>query len=566
MAYFGYSRMRQRLQIAFIFPLLFLLAGRGLAQAPAGSKIVNILRADSLTGVVVKGVNLKRLVGNVKLQQGNVLLDADLVLQNEANNTLQAFGNVRIVQADSVTITGDTATYNGNTRFAKMTGRRVVLNDGTITLTTRRLDYNLNTHVAYYAGGGTILDRQSTLTSREGTYNTETKLFTYRHNVRVVDPQSTITADSLRYNSLSKEAFFIAPTTKIVSKDDTLYAKPGSIYNTSTRTSNFKGRSQYSSPKYDLTADTLIYDPPTKIAIAHGNVVFVSRSDSAILTGREGRNYGQTGLTRVWGGALLRNISKGDTLYLAADTLVAREIITPGDTIRRLFGFRNVRIFRRDFQGKCDSLAYYVNDSTLYFYKKPVLWSNGNQSEGDSVRLFLKNGRVNTMLLQGKAFVISLDTLKNFNQMKGRKITSFLNAQSQLDRVLVEGNAESIYFALDDKQKLIGMNRVECGRMTLNFRQGEVNRIAFVGKPESALTPPGQITPANRELDGFIWREKLRPSRQQVMGRKLPVVSVPKPVEKRPAATLPAPRKSTRPTAKPRPVPRRVTTKTVVNL
>jgi lipopolysaccharide export system protein LptA len=547
--------MRQVFQIALFFSLLGLLAGRAAAQAPGAGKIVNILRADSLTGVVVKGVNLKRLVGNVALQQGNVLLNADLVLQNEAANTLQAFGNVRIVQADSVTITGDTATYNGNTRFAKMTGRRVVLNDGTITLTTRRLDYNLTSHVAYYTGGGTIVDKQSTLTSREGTYNTELKLFTYRGDVRVVDPQSTITADSLRYNSLSKEAFFIAPTTKIVSKDDTLYAKPGSVYNTRTRTSNFRGRSQYSSPKYDLTADTLIYDPPTKIAIAHGNVVFVSRPDSAILTGREGRNYGQSGLTRVWGNALLRNISKGDTLYLAADTLVARETITPIDTLRRLFAYRAVRIFRRDFQGKCDSLAYYVNDSTLYFYKKPVLWSTDSQSEGDSVRLFLKNGRISSLLLQGKAFVISLDTLRNFNQMKGRRITSFLNNENKLERVLVEGNAESIYFALDDKKKLIGMNRVECARMTLSFRQGEVKRIAFVGKPESSLTPPAQITPANRELDGFIWREKLRPTKQQVIEGRIPKETVQKPVPKRPTVAPAPTRKPAKSTPKTRKTP-----------
>lgn len=511
--------MIQRALCRLVFVPLLLLAGAAFGQAPGGGKLVTIQRADSLKGVVIGGVSLKKLMGNVALQQGNVQLFADLVLQNEVRNTLQAFGNVRIIQADSVTIVGDTATYNGNTRFARMTGRTVILNDGTVTLTTRRLDYNLASHVAYYTGGGTIVDKNSTLTSREGTYNTESKLFTYRGDVRIVDPQSVITADSLRYSSLSKDAFFIAPA-KIVSKGDTLFANDGS-YNVSNQISNFRGRSTVRTKDFDLTADTLNYDKPTQIGIARGNVVFNARKDSTLLTGQVGRYYGTQGLTRVWGNALMRSLRQGDTLYLAADTLVSREIYQPRDTLRRLYAYRNVAIFRRDFQAKCDSLAYYVNDSTLYFYKKPVLWSERNQSEGDSIRLMLKNGKLHVMLLQGKAFAIALDPLKQFNQMKGRRITSYLNADSQVDRVFVDGNAESIYFALDDDQKLIGMNRVECSKITLNFSSGKVSRIATVGKPESTLTPPRLITAENRELDGFNWRIKLRPTREQVVGQRL---------------------------------------------
>lgn len=531
--------MIQRAFRWLLFVPLLLLAVAALGQAPGGGKLVNIQRADSLKSVVIGGVSLKKLMGNVALQQGNVQLFADLVLQNEARNTLQAFGNVRIIQADSVTIVGDTATYNGNTRFARMTGRTVILNDGTVTLTTRRLDYNLSSHVAYYTGGGTIVDKQSTLTSREGTYNTESKLFTYRGDVRIVDPQSTITADSLRYSSLSKDAFFIAPA-KIVSKGDTLFANDGS-YNVTNQISNFRGRSTVRTKDFDLTADTLNYDKPTQIGIARGNVVFNARRDSTLLTGQVGRYYGNQGLTRVWGNALMRNLRQRDTLYLAADTLVSREIYQPRDTLRRLYAYRNVLIFKRDFQGKCDSLAYYVNDSTLYFYKKPILWSEGNQSEGDSIRLMLKNGKLNVMVLQGKAFAIALDTLKQFNQMKGRRITSYLNPEAQIDRVFVEGNAESIYFALDDDQKLIGMNRVECAKMTLNFKAGAVRRIAFVGKPESALTPPRQITAENRELDGFNWRIKLRPTREQVIGQRLAGFSSAPKI--RPPAVKPAPKK-----------------------
>ncbi|MCY7351777.1 MAG: hypothetical protein LH606_14115 [Cytophagaceae bacterium] len=545
-----------RLKFFTCLGLFALLTGQVRAQNPAGSKIVTLIRADSLAGTVVKGVQLKKLIGNVALQQGNVLLYSDLVLQDENKNTLQAFGNVRIIQGDSVTLTGDTALYYGNSRLAKMTGRTVVLNDGTIMLTTRRLDYNMNTHVAVYSGGGTIIDKQSILTSRDGTYNTETKLFTYRNDVRIVDPERVITADSLRYSALSKDAFFIAPT-KIASKSDTVFANGGS-YNVASQISNIQGRSTVRTDKIDLTADTLNYDKPTQIGIARGNVVFIARTDSTVLTGNVGRYFGTQGITRVWGDAVLRNIRQNDTLYLSADTLLSREIYVGQDTIRRLFAYRNVLIFKRDFQAKCDSLAYYVNDSTLFFYKKPILWSTGNQSEGDSVQLKMKNGKLNTVILRGHAFVVSRDSLLNFNQMKGRRITTYLNPDSKLERVFVEGNGESIYYALDEKNKLVGLNRSESSKMTLHFREGEVKRIAYVGKPEQSLIPPPKITEDNRILDGFNWRENLRPNREKVLRNRPPLIPFKTPTK----AITPVPVKTKQAPKKP-PVKKRLPVKPV---
>lgn len=50
--------------------------------------------------------------------------------------------------------------------------------------------------------------------------------------------------------------------------------------------------------------------------------------------------------------------------------------------------------------------------------------------EADSMRVLLKNNRINTMFLKTKSFVISLDTLKNFNQIKGRTITAYFITQT----------------------------------------------------------------------------------------------------------------------------------------
>ena len=83
--------------------------------------------------------------------------------------------------------------------------------------------------------------------------------------------------------------------------------------------------------------------------------------------------------------------------------------------------------------------------------------------------------------------------------------------------MIVDGNGESAYYAIDDKEKNIGLNRVECGKMNLVFVDNRVQRIAFVGKPDGRLIPPSKIKPAERELEGFSWRIKEKPTQKKAM-------------------------------------------------
>ncbi len=498
------------------------------AQTPVpttDSKLVQIVTADSTVVLVTEGQ--QRLIGNVYLIQGNVRLYCDLAIKDERVNSVRAYGRVRIIQADSVTVTGDTATYLGNVRQARVSGRRVTLDDRTVTLVTRRLDYDLNSRVATYNTGGTVYDKKTTLTSRVARYNTETKLVTFREEVRINSPETDLESDSLRYSTLSKEAFFIAPT-KIISKDkqgqakgDTLLTRSGS-YNTATRISNFLGRSTVRTEKYDLTGDTLFYDTPTEIGLARGNVVMVAKRDSVILTGNYGRYLGKEGMTRVHGNALIKRLYTRDTLYLSADTLISEEIRTAKDTTRRLRAYRNVLIFKSDFQAKCDSLVYSLADSLMSFYRKPVIWAQGSQSEGDTILLRLVRNKLRTMYLNRRAFVISEDTLRQYNQVKGRRITSSFDDSTRIERVIVEGNGESIYYAAGEANKPIGLNRVQCSRMNLTFQSNQVKRIVFQGKPDGSLIPPHEVTEEIKYLDGFTWRETDRPTRESVMRIKAP--------------------------------------------
>ncbi len=513
-----------RLRTSLCWMLLF-LGGSMASQAQiTNPNQVEIIKADSLIGQNMPFMQMKKLLGNVALRQGTTLLYCSEAVLNETTNILEAYGKVKIIQADTVTITGDTAYYFGNNRVAKMNGK-VRLDDGTIILNTSKLDYDLNTHIAYYNEKGKIIDKKSTLTSQEGYYNTVTKLFDFKKNVKVWDKDGSLTADSLKYNSLSKEAYFIAPTV-IINKQDTTYANPGSQYNTVKKIANLKGRSTVKTDDYVMTADTMIYDPPTEIGVANGNIVFVSKKDKAILTGEHGRYNKKTGITRVFGRALLKNIFEDDTLFLTADTLVSLD--NKQTKTKKLYAYKKVLVYKTDLSAKCDSLSYNVSDSTIYFYQKPILWNSKNQSEADSIHILLQHNKIHQMNMKGKSFIVSIDTLTNFNQVKGRKIVANFKL-GKIERVSVDGNGESIYFAIDEKNNLTGMNRVQCSKMTMQFAKGKINRIAFLAKPDGKFVPPKEIKSDDKELDGFRWRASEKPTKEMILKKVEKVVPTLKP-------------------------------------
>jgi lipopolysaccharide export system protein LptA len=477
--------------------------------------------ADYLEGVTINGKQIRKLIGNVHLRQNTTLIDCDSVYLNSAENSIEAFGNVRILQSDTVTLTSNRATYDGNTKQAKAFGN-VTLTDPQSVVTTEQLDYNLNTNTAFYLNGGKITSGENTLTSKRGYYNTKTKLFSFRKDIVVITPESRMEADTLQYNSVSKEVFFQGPT-KILNQDGILRTTSGQ-YNTVTQVSNFRNRTTVEYKKYTLTGDTIYHDKKNEIGLARGNVELFAKEDKTIILGDIGKYNGKTGISRVYGRALMKSIVEEDTLFLTADTLV--NIDKKDKSEKRIHAHYKVKIYKSDLQGKCDSLVYNFADSTIYFYRDPVMWNKENQMTADTVYIQLNNRKIDKMYMRTNAFLVSQDTLQNLNQIKGRNMVAFFR-EGELKKLDVNGNGESIYFALDEQKnnQLIGMNHVECAKMTIRFQineethKNELGQVVFIGKPDAQLIPPHEIEEPAKKLRGLRWRKTEKPSRKEVLIR-----------------------------------------------
>lgn len=533
---------------------------------------IQLISADSLVGT--SGLDQKRIfIGHVKFRHRGVDLWCSRAIHNVGSNNIQAFGNIFINQGDTLTITGDTLYYEGNNRFAKIFGKKVTLTDDSTKLVSVQVNYELDKDLAYYPSPGIVSKDSSVLSSKSGYYNTATKDFQYFGDVEIKTPTSLLCTDTLLYNGNTGLAIFNT-FTSITSVDGTLSAFKGN-YNTKTKQAAFFGRSQVENETYYLKADTLKFNNELQEGYGRGNVLFHSKDENLYINGAFGEKVKAAAYTKMVGNTLTRKIEGKDTLYMRADSVIAydsKDKIFPKDTIGNtllkrvkndsittqqdsiayktksqvneislpdldtlasnnvttkdtsktrvefMIASGNVKIYRDDFQATCDSLNYDLVDSLIAFFGKPIIWNEDSQLEADSINAIMVKNKINKLYLNQRSFVISQDTVGNFNQIKGRQIEALFDSTSSIERVNVFGNGESIYFALDERNKLVGLNRVICSKMNLRFAEKKVKRISFIGVPESKLIPPQEIGAEMDKLENFDWKIDQKPSKKEIIG------------------------------------------------
>jgi lipopolysaccharide export system protein LptA len=493
-----------------LLPLL-LLALEGHAQQRLR------FTAEKQVGRRIGGERVDFLVGKVIIRQPGTTIYADSAQISRAENQAEAFGRIRVEEGDSIVITSKSLVYDGNTGTAYMT-RDVVYRDGATVLYTDNLDFNKHTGISSYHSGGRMVNNQNTLTSQRGVFNRPANSASFFGKVVLRSPDATIYSDTLYYNTLTGQANFVG-FTRVVKADGTVTeGNEGLTYNTqSERAAVLLGFIE--NEDYIITGTRLGYDRQREYFTAKGNVTMTAKDQQVIIVGDEAFYDKKTGVTRVWGRPIMKRPVEADTLFMSADTMMAIESQVAEQ--KRLLAWGGVKLFKQDLQGVADSMAYRLADSLLFFYRQPVLWNVDNQMTGDTISMEIRNNTIDRMRLLQNGFVISKDTLGDYNQVKGRLITAFFQ-ENELNQVAVNGNAESIYFVLEETELaliMMGMNRITCSNMLIRFQNRRVQQIRFYQQPDATFVPPHELKEPETRLNGFVWLEERRPSLAEVLSR-----------------------------------------------
>ena len=277
-----------KLRTSHINLLLLLLC---LYFTPAKAQtLVYLERADNLLFDQNILPDARIVIGNVVFRHDDALMYCDSANFYEASNSLEAFGNVKMVQGDTLTGYGDKLYYNGNTKLARLR-QNVRLIHHEAVLTTDSLNYDRLQDIAYYYSGGKIVDDLNTLTSRWGQYTPYNKRAAFRDSVHLVNNRFTMDTDTLLYDTESHVTKLVSPTVILYEKETTILSSNG-LYNTRTEESKLFDRSQviHSDGKF-LTGDTIYYDKRQTFGKLYGSIEVVDTTQQVTLRGDYGEIY-----------------------------------------------------------------------------------------------------------------------------------------------------------------------------------------------------------------------------------------------------------------------------------
>ena len=449
--------------------------------------------------------DFQRIIGDVVLRHDSIYLYCDSAFLNNAKNNVIAFGNVHIKISDTLNIFGDSLTYNGDTKIARVKSN-VRLIDNETTLTTDTLVYDRNTQISQYDYWGKIVNGRNVLVSKHGYYYTSRKEFFYKDKVILMNPDNVMHSDTLMYNTVTEVAYFFGPSS-IKGKEDSIYCENG-WYNTAKNIARFRKNGKVYSRDQILTGDSMYYERETGYGQVFKNANLIDTLNKVVIAGDYGEIQRKKGFAFMTERAVAKFIDRKDTLFMHADTI--RATFDTGQHVKNIYCFYKVKFFRFDLQGMCDSLTWHSKDSSLTLYRNPVLWSYANQLTADTIIIRMKNNQADSMIMRNAAFIISRDDSNKFNQVKGRDMIGYFE-NNDLYKIRVIGNAETIYFAREEDRTLIGINKAMSSNMLIYLEKNQIKTITYIEQPTATLYPEKQMSVHDLLLRDFKWVSERRP-------------------------------------------------------
>ncbi len=458
-----------------------------------------------------------KVVGNVHFRHENRNVFCDSAIYHEPENWLRAYGHVQINQADTLNLFCDSLYYDGNTNLGILRNN-VRFRDSEFKMTTDSLEFDANKSVGYYTNWAKItsINQDLKLTSKKGYYYSGSKTFYFKDSVEVTHPNYNLSADTLEFNTLTETVHFHGPTQ--ISLDSTLvYCKKG-FYNTNSEYLNlWNGATIINNETSTLYADSLIYEQQTEIVEGFYNVSVYDSLENVQLKSNYLISNLKSSQYTLKKDARIYKYNPKDTLFLSADTIHQNLDTLSQKTIR--IAQNNVVIINQNAVGICDSIYYNEVDSIIKLRKDPMLWQDSTQLSGDSIDIKLNNNSFDEINLHNNSLVISMHDSIHYDQLSGKFITASFKS-GDIYKIFIDQNAQTLYYPSEkvkdstgvEKSVLKGKNQLLCDQIVIYFKKSEVQKIAFIDKPEASFHPLDQIKEKELFLNNFIWKIEDKPN------------------------------------------------------
>lgn len=539
------------------------------------TQIVNLIHADRLETDKKDSANeLQIMVGHVQLEQDGTYFSGDSVIIRNGK-IIEAFGNVHINDKDSVhtwsqyllyyvdpklatlknkvrltdgktTLTTEELKYDVNLRIGEyfnggrldnkgsvLTSKKgiyysefkdahfskdVKLKDPAYDLESDSLVYNTGTEITTFVAPTLIRDSSGrTIKTSEGFYDLKNKKASFGKRPQIQDKAVFVTADSIDsndstgisiltgnavYRDTAEGVSVLANRIETNSDSGTMRAtlKPLMIIKQENDSIYIAADTLYSGRMRDLEAmmmmDTTGRTDSTQASLPK-SLLPAANTDSA----------GQHPVVDS-----VRAVTAIDTSQRQIQQFALKDTSqNKNDSADRYFqAYHNVRIFSDSLQAVSDSLFYSGRDSIFRLFTNPVMWTGNSQVTGDTIYLYTKNKKPDQVQVFENGMAVEKSGPQMFNQVRGNRMFAWF-IDGNIDLMRAKGNAESVYYVLDDDSAIVGVNKVGGDIIDLRFSNKELNRVVVIGQPAGTLVPVMQATEQDRILRDFKWLDARRP-------------------------------------------------------
>lgn len=509
--------------------------------------------------------------GNVHIVRGDTLnMYADFMHYNGDTKLAKARRNVKLID-EKITLTTDSLDYSMVNDLASYNYSGTV-KDSTNTLTSVIGLYYVNDKKAFFKTDVDVVTKDYRIKSDTLIYMTETKKVMIEGPTHIFNDKDTLYSEFGWYDSM-KGVAQLTKNPRIWNEQRTV--KADSIFYEKENGEGLAlghGRIQDIENKIIVVGNRIEYNDLTKIASATDSAMLIQYSETDSLFLHADRlmtlpDTTKTKKTDIVANTVKKEALLNDTNTAVIDTLastneptdilsIAKEVevedkskpdsllasyikshklindtltsqtsnsnqlssdslnTEKGNDARLVLAWYKVRFYRDDFQGKCDSMAYWSKDSTIQLFTDPVIWSKNNQITANYIEMINRSKDRDEVKMNDDAFIISMeDDSIRFNQIKGKNMTGYIK-QNNLFKIDVDGNGQSNYYARN-QDGVIGLNKAVSSNITIYMDNGKVKKIAFIKNPEGELKPLDTIDDDDKILPGFNWQSDIRPKNKE---------------------------------------------------
>ncbi len=441
------------------------------------------------------------LTGNVRINHDGVKMFCNKAYYFQKENYIKAFGDVRMVQGDTLFMNSKYAEYNGNVKQAYATGN-VTLRSPDMNLVTDTLNFDRNIQQAYYNTYGTITNKDNILKSKSGRYYANEKKFQFLTAVTVTNPKYVLKSNHLDYYNNSGHSYLFGPST-ITSEQNFIYTEKG-FYDSKKNVGHFLRKSYIKYKDRLIEGDSLYYDRKIEFASATNNVKITDTINKGIVKGHYAEVYKQKDSMFVTKRAVAINLMEKDSVYIHGKILM----ITGKPENRIIRAFKNARFYKTDMSGKCDSIHSSQKTNLTKLIGRPILWNFENQMTGDVMHLVgnKETEKLDSLKVLNNAFLVSKDTLgTGYNQVKGLNLYGKFRDNKLYEADIIK-NTEVVYYMRNDEHELIGINKNVSSKINLTLDGNTIDTMTFFTNVDGDIYPEKDLPENARKLRGFIWR------------------------------------------------------------